>query len=70
MMESPFVPGTIHLLDPEGVLGAKHASGDHQDIILVPAPSDDPRDPLNWSPRRKKLSTVCIAMSVCHLSHG
>ncbi|KAJ9296688.1 hypothetical protein DTO271G3_4887 [Paecilomyces variotii] len=31
-----------------------------QDIILVPTPSDDPDDPLNWSPRRKLLSTICV----------
>ena len=70
MTEGSSVPGTIHLVDPEGVLRVKHASGDQKDIILVPAPSDDPNDPLNWSARRKNLSAACISMSVCHLSHG
>lgn len=69
MTGSPSVPGTIYLVDSEGVLRAKHASGGQQDVVLVPAPSDDPNDPLNWSSSRKNLSTACISMSVYHLSH-
>lgn len=69
MTANPLVPGTIHLVDSKGVLPTKHASGSRQDVVLVPAPSDDPNDPLNWSARRKRLSTVCISMSVYHLSH-
>ncbi|KAF2725314.1 MFS general substrate transporter [Polychaeton citri CBS 116435] len=53
------VPGTVHLVDTEGILNAQHASGGQRDIVLVPAPSGDPDDPLNWSPRRKALSTLC-----------
>ncbi|RGP80750.1 major facilitator superfamily transporter [Fusarium longipes] len=30
--------------------------GTHQDIVLVPRPSSDPEDPLNWSYRRKILA--------------
>ncbi|RTE85184.1 hypothetical protein BHE90_000346 [Fusarium euwallaceae] len=40
-------------LDKAGVSG---------DIILVPAPSRDPEDPLNWSPKRKLRSTVCNSL--------
>ncbi len=58
----PFVPGTVHLVDLEGTMRAKHASKGHKDIVLVPAPSNDPDDPLNWSPRRKLLSTSCMCM--------
>ena len=58
----PFVPGTVHLVDLEGTMHAKHASKGHKDIVLVPAPSNDPDDPLNWSPRRKLLSTSCMCM--------
>ena len=53
------VPGTIHLVDLEHTLRAKHAKGTYQDVVLVPSPSDDPDDPLNWSPRRKALSAAC-----------
>jgi hypothetical protein len=56
-----FVAGTVHLVDLEGVMRAKHASGSgKQDVVLVPAPSSDPDDPLNWTPRRKLLSTTCV----------
>ena len=40
----------------------KHARGRNSDIVLVPAPSDDPDDPLNWTPRRKALSSACMSM--------
>ena len=56
------VPGTVHLVDLEGTIAAKHAKGDRQDIVLVPTPSADPDDPLNWSPRRKALSTTCMCV--------
>ena len=66
MDDDRFVPGTVHLVDLEGILNAKHASGSQTDIILVPAPSADPDDPLNWSAKRKLLSTasvcVCVAL--------
>lgn len=52
------VPGTVKLLDLEHNMAARHA-GDGE-IILIPTPSDDPDDPLNWSPRRKTMSTICV----------
>lgn len=55
------IPGTFTLLDLEHVMSAQHAKG-NSDIVLIPAPSTDPNDPLNWSPRRKLLSTVCTSM--------
>ena len=58
------VPGTVHLVDLDGVLNAKHASGSQNDIVLVPAPSADPDDPLNWSAKRKMLSTSCVCVCV------
>ncbi|KAF2488544.1 MFS general substrate transporter [Lophium mytilinum] len=56
------VPGTVHLVDLEGTIHALHARGGQKDIVLVPAPSSDPDDPLNWSPRRKALSTICMCV--------
>ncbi|KAF9055995.1 MFS general substrate transporter [Panaeolus papilionaceus] len=57
------VPGTAILTDLGYVHGQqvtideaanlKHGSGKHSHIVLVPQPSDDPNDPLNW-PRWKK----------------
>ncbi|EXJ88082.1 hypothetical protein A1O1_05010 [Capronia coronata CBS 617.96] len=52
------VPGTTHLVDLQGTMDAPHEK--HKDIVLVPAPSQDPEDPLNWTPRRKLLHMFCI----------
>ncbi|KAK3722972.1 hypothetical protein LTR37_002118 [Vermiconidia calcicola] len=57
------VPGTVHLVDLDNTMHAKHAKGTGQsDVVLVPAPSSDPDDPLNWSPSRKRLSTTCMCV--------
>ncbi|KIW17823.1 hypothetical protein PV08_05018 [Exophiala spinifera] len=53
------VPGTVHLVDLDHTMHTRHAQGAQQDIILVPTPSKDPNDPLNWSPRRKMMSSIC-----------
>lgn len=53
------VPGTVQLIDIDEQLAARHAKG-HKDIILVPTPSADPDDPLNWSPGRKRLALICV----------
>lgn len=37
----------------------KHALG-RPDLILVPTPSDDPSDPLNWSRWRKEAAFVVL----------
>ncbi|KAJ0125333.1 major facilitator superfamily transporter [Diaporthe amygdali] len=60
---SPLPPGTTHLVDLDGTMATKHANGkDVRDIVLIPRPSDDPEDPLNWSFRRKLLSTSCVVV--------
>ena len=51
------VPGTVHLVDLDHSMRARHA-GDG-DIVLDPAPSNDPNDPLNWTPRRKLMALIC-----------
>jgi hypothetical protein len=60
-IDESVVPGTVHLVDLDHALHTKHAKED-QEIVLVPTPSDDPDDPLNWPPRRKMLSTFCLAL--------
>ncbi|RDW86610.1 uncharacterized protein DSM5745_03252 [Aspergillus mulundensis] len=59
-------PGTFLLVDTRGETQQTHAhgTGANRDIVLVPAPSSHPDDPLNWSPRRKKLSALCMAAYV------
>ena len=54
------VPGTVLLVDLAGSQsGGKHAS-DRSDIVLVPQPSADPEDPLNWSRKRKMWALAMV----------
>jgi hypothetical protein len=63
MATSSVVPGTVHLVDLQGTLHVKHARGKAlADVVLVPAPSNDPDDPLNWSPGRKLMSTISLTV--------
>ncbi|KAK4501455.1 hypothetical protein PRZ48_007264 [Zasmidium cellare] len=55
------VVGTTFLVDVNHDVKARHA-GD-KDIVLVPTPSSDPDDPLNWSRARKAIFMTCIALS-------
>lgn len=63
MIDKNAIPGTVHLVDLDHNIAAKHSRG-QKDIVLIPTPSNDPDDPLNWVPRRKSLSTVCLAVFV------
>ncbi|KAJ3950022.1 uncharacterized protein N0V96_001158 [Colletotrichum fioriniae] len=54
-------PGTTRLIDVDGTVISKHATGsDEADIVLIPRPSEDPEDPLNWTKKRKWLATSCV----------
>ncbi|KIR53971.1 hypothetical protein I315_03594 [Cryptococcus gattii Ru294] len=57
------VPGTarIYALDGEGGQGGNTNS---LEITLIPTPSKDPNDPLNWSKGRKYLMLACVALYV------
>ena len=58
-----YIPGTVHLVDLNGNVDGAHASSSgKRDIILVPSPTADPDDPLNWSYRRKLLATACMCV--------
>lgn len=61
MADEDAIPGTSRLIDTDGGLATPHASQSSKaDVILRPAPSSDPDDPMNWSSRRKALSCVCM----------
>ncbi|KAJ5780832.1 hypothetical protein N7457_005992 [Penicillium paradoxum] len=62
VIDSTVIPGTVMLVDVNHVMTARHLDRGDRDIVLVPTPSNDPEDPLNWSRRRKLLSTVCVSM--------
>ncbi|EJD39081.1 putative cycloheximide resistance protein [Auricularia subglabra TFB-10046 SS5] len=59
------VPGTALLEDLRrkddiaDVAGFKHGTGRDSHIVLVPQPSDDPRDPLNWPTAKKEACFCC-----------
>ena len=50
-IDDSVVPGTVHLVDLDQSMRAKHSAA-HQDIVLVPTPSEDPDDPVSISARR------------------
>ncbi|KAJ5100124.1 hypothetical protein N7532_007125 [Penicillium argentinense] len=55
----PPIPGTVQLVDTQGILNVTHGQGWH-DIVLVPQPTDDPDDPLRWSKSRKRSVIICV----------
>jgi MFS family permease len=54
------VPGTVYLVDVNGQATSDLHDASHKDILLVPRPSSDLNDPLNWS-RGRKLLAVSMA---------
>lgn len=67
------VPGTV-LLDQQAAHSEqqtgrlKHGTGKNANIVLAPQPSEDPNDPLNWSPVKKNLVLAVIFFGV--IVHG
>ncbi|KAH6637254.1 major facilitator superfamily domain-containing protein [Chaetomium tenue] len=66
------VPGTAFMTDQDDLPPEyaeipreqlKHGTGRYADVILVPQPSDDPNDPLNWPQWRKELILVICGLS-------
>lgn len=60
--EDGFIPGTVHLVDLEGTMHARHAEGGQRDVVLVPTPSGDPDDPVGTFPD----VTLCTSVSRQH----
>lgn len=60
-IDESLVPGTVHLIDLQHTMATRHAVN-QKDIVLVPTPSSDPEDPLNWSPKRKYLALACALL--------
>ncbi len=52
------IPGTVRLVDAAHEFSLTETG----DVILVPQPTNDPEDPLNWKPWRKRR-----AMWLSHL---
>lgn len=58
------IPGTVYLVDKAGDLTDGHQTGSTADIILVPQPSSDPNDPLNWSYARKMRAMMMVFLYI------
>ncbi|KAF2636832.1 serine/threonine kinase 16 [Massarina eburnea CBS 473.64] len=66
------VPGTALLMDVinaqqhqyngRDTSALKHGTGRNADIVLVPQPSESPRDPLNWPQWKKELLLLIISV--------
>lgn len=57
------IPGTTILIDKNGIINhpmKKTKNGEKSDIILIPQPSSDPNDPLNWSRRWKNINFIIL----------
>lgn len=63
------VPGTALLQDviPSETVHLKKGSGNDGDIVLVPQPSSNPNDPLNWPLWQRDLLLVlfCYLTNIC-----
>ena len=62
VVDTSAIPGTVTLVDVQHVLHTRHLDQGAGDIVLIPTPSADPDDPLNWSPSRKLMSTVSVSV--------
>ena len=67
------IPGTFLIANPDQSKdthgsGLRKGKGKDQDVVLVPQPSDDPNDPLNWQVREKRLIlwTVGVVAALIH----
>lgn len=59
------VPGTVHLIDIQGDSRLKHRKDTRNDVVLIPQPTNDPDDPLNWSRVRKEYHfSILIVWSI------
>ncbi|KAL6246597.1 hypothetical protein RBB50_006835 [Rhinocladiella similis] len=63
-LHTDVTPGTVHLVDLTGTLHVKHNEAGEKDIVLLPQPTNDYDDPLNWSKRRKQLSAIVLLLAV------
>ena len=61
------VPGTAVMGDSSQELGGvdtsrlKHGRGRYSHIVLVPQPSNDPNDPLNWPQWKKEMIIILVS---------
>lgn len=68
VLHTKIYPGTEIMKDVGSHHFVKAGGGSHD--VLIPQPSDDPRDPLNWSPLWKNLAIFCATAISFSLNLG
>lgn len=63
-LDDVVIPGSLHLVDLDGNLNAKHDAGGNKEIVLFPQPTAEYDDPLNWTKRRKTIVATLLLLSV------
>lgn len=68
VLHTKIYPGTEIMKD----VGTRHfvKSAHRSSNVLVPQPSDDEHDPLNWSPRWKGITIFCATLFSVALNLG
>jgi hypothetical protein len=68
VLHTKIYPGTEIMTD----VGTHHfvKAGQGNSNVLVPQPSDDPHDPLNWSPKWKAITMMCATVLSFSLNLG
>ncbi|KAK0325646.1 hypothetical protein LTR82_003182 [Friedmanniomyces endolithicus] len=69
IVDESVVPGTVHMVDLDQTMQAKHSKA-HRDIVLVPTPSDDPNDPFNGIANSVVYSVLVPLSEALDLSVG
>jgi hypothetical protein len=52
-----YAPGTVRLLDPDSL---EVVSATKEAVVLIPTPSADRNDPVNWTFARKTISLMLL----------
>ncbi|KAI1635377.1 major facilitator superfamily domain-containing protein [Biscogniauxia mediterranea] len=66
VLNTRIYPGTEIMKD----IGTHHFVKSGRADVLVPQPSDDPHDPLNWSPKWKTITMICATVLSFSLNLG
>lgn len=60
-IDSEDIPGTTYLVNTK-INPAELNETVKKEIVLIPHPSNNPKDPLNWSRRRKLIQVFCLIL--------
>ncbi|KAI1496328.1 major facilitator superfamily domain-containing protein [Biscogniauxia marginata] len=66
VLDTKLYPGTEIMKD----IGTHHFVKSGDSNVLIPQPSDDPHDPLNWSPMWKTITMICATVLSFSLNLG